>query len=948
MRKFFILLIIFALTLPLMLKATPLANLGSDSKVSETLLPNRIIAGFLDIRTPGSTTRVDMQKAKKDGYNVMIVAYGEIYDNDIGFYTTSVTSTQTIIDKIRNAKKAGMKVLLAVGGSPNTFHPGVKQGTLDPKIFGNDISDTQIKVLANNIVSFLNKNDLDGVVYSIKKFTSADFITKLSAAIKKIDAKIIIAAEPEVNNYKLVTTGVSNDYDKAIHEGNIDYLFIQEYGAFPEYDPSFISESYSKIIENANIPLKTKILITEPTNAVSGGTNTIYHPQGNATKSLSTEQAVKLILPQLEKLKFKPRFVGIAGWSLNTDYAADLYGDSSHNAGAFAKGLSECIYKNACVEIDNKIQGPVVAGVLPLWGKSSSYNISGQQINTTPISISMPKDKEYCDYNPNVCKYNVIIAAYLTYTNSKGFELSFNEENGSSKKIYSPKELKAFIAYMNSKGKHTIISIGGKYSHVDWDTINLSDLIKIVQEFGFNGINFDLSSSDIPKNEKTVKVAADKINKLTTTLRQNNRGFWLTFSPEWHYIVAPLAKNDKDNIYSNHNYIELLDSVGMNKINYIWLNTYADKPSDGILSFYQDKNAEHIKITPADGYAKFLAALAWALTTQVGYDVNMPKYDEIDKPLDIPANKLVLMIPATKGTTHGGMMYVLTEKDIKEAVSLMKENKASFAGFAVWSIDFDATNVNNGDLGNDYSHKPWSTTAAILDVSLPPIVSQIKDQIKQQTKVIQSIQGQQQSIETGVINYPDKIGSYNTDTIINFQGKRYKCKSNLEVKFCNDKGYIPNGLYGYLVWDEINTFKPKAKTKQHKLAAGEIVKYPNFIGNYKVGQIVIAGDRKFECQKQELCNDKSYRPIGKSGYLAWSDITDDVAHLTNEAKQLKPKGAEYIYPYGIEDYKSGIIVAVGQELYRCNLGPESSLCASEAYKPTGKYGTDAWTKIDGK
>ncbi len=44
MRKFFIQLIIFALTLPLMLKATPLANLGSDSKVSERLLPNRIIA----------------------------------------------------------------------------------------------------------------------------------------------------------------------------------------------------------------------------------------------------------------------------------------------------------------------------------------------------------------------------------------------------------------------------------------------------------------------------------------------------------------------------------------------------------------------------------------------------------------------------------------------------------------------------------------------------------------------------------------------------------------------------------------------------------------------------------------------------------------------------------------------------------------------------------------
>lgn len=78
-----------------------------------------------------------------------------------------------------------MEVLLAVGGSPNTFHPGIKQGTLDPKIFGNDISDTQIKVLANNIVCFLTKMILMVLYIALKKFTSADFIAKLSAAIKK-------------------------------------------------------------------------------------------------------------------------------------------------------------------------------------------------------------------------------------------------------------------------------------------------------------------------------------------------------------------------------------------------------------------------------------------------------------------------------------------------------------------------------------------------------------------------------------------------------------------------------------------------------------------------------------------------------------------------------------------------------------------------------------------
>lgn len=63
MRKLFINLILLTLIFPLILQAEPLSD--SDSSSSKSLLPNRIIAGFLDIRTPGSTTRVDMQKVKK-------------------------------------------------------------------------------------------------------------------------------------------------------------------------------------------------------------------------------------------------------------------------------------------------------------------------------------------------------------------------------------------------------------------------------------------------------------------------------------------------------------------------------------------------------------------------------------------------------------------------------------------------------------------------------------------------------------------------------------------------------------------------------------------------------------------------------------------------------------------------------------------------------------------
>lgn len=948
MRKFFIKLISLSLMCPIILKAELLPNLDSDSYT--LLLPNRVIAGFLDVRTPSSTTRVDIQKAKADGYNVMIVAFGEVYGDDIGFYTTSATSTQTIIDKIRDAKKAGMKVLLAVGGSPNTFHPGVKQGATDPNIFGNDLTDAEIKSLANNIVSFLNKNDIDGILFCIKKFTSSDFIAKLSADIKKINAKIIIAAEPEVNNYKLVTTGLSNDYDRAIEDGSIDYLFIQEYNTYPQYDPNFISESYPKIIESINIPTKTKILIEEPTNAVSGGTNTIYHPQGNATKSLSTEQAIKLMLPQFEKLKFKPSFAGVVGWSLNTDYAADLYGDSSHNAGAFAKGLSACIYNNVCVQTDSKIEGSVIAGFLPLWGKSSSYNILGRQINTTPVDISMPKNKEYCDQNPDVCKYNVIIAAYVTHTSSEGFELTFNNENGSSNKLYDTKELKEFINYMGLKGKHVLISFGGKSSHIDWQTVNFDGLISIIKQFGFSGINFDLPKTSIPKNEKQAQIAALKINQLITSLRNNDKDFWLTFSPSWNYVVAPLAKNNKDNMYINHGYVELLNNIGISKINYIFLNTFSERPADAILGFYKDQKGEFIKVSPLDGYDKFLASLAWAITTPQGFEANFPKYDEVDVPIKISANKLVFVIPATKGAAHAGDIYVLSDSEIKQMLSLMKENKASFAGLALWSMDFDATNIRFEDLNDGYQHLPWSSTNNIASIELPPVVLTVNDGGRDLKKVNFSQKAQEYIMDTGIVRYPYQIGTYGSDTVVSFAGKMYKCKSMLEVKLCNDEAYIPNGLYGDLAWEELKpqSTKKVLKKKKYILKEGEVVTYPKGIGGYKFGQIVIADGREFECQKEEYCNNSSYSPMKEKGFLAWSNITNDISHFANEEQDIKFSGADYIYPYSIEDYKGGTVVAVDKDLYRCNIGPESSLCTMSAYKPTGKYGTDAWTKISNK
>ena len=926
------------------------------AEAPKSLLPKRILGGFLDIRTPSSTTRVDMKQVKEDGYNLIIVGFGEIYGTDIGFYTTDTSSsvtTQTAIEKIKEAKKLGLKVLLAVGGVPNTFHPGVARNSADPRMLGKSMPDEQISTLANNIVAFLKKNELDGITYSIKKYTSSSFLNKLSAKIKGIDSNLVVAAEPEVNDYQLVTRGHSNDYDKAIAAGNIDYLFVQEYNVYPQYDPEFIAESYNRIIENTKIPLNTKVLIGEPTNALAGGTNTIYHPNGNATESLSTESAVALMLPELEKIKHKPRFAGIVGWSLNTDYAADLYGDTRHQPGAFAKGLRECIYNNICAPTSGRIEGAVVAGFLPLWGKSSSYksyDVSGQQINTTPINIAMPREKEYCDANSDICKHNVLVVGNVTYTDSEGFKFSFNQQNGSSDKLYTPKQFKDFVSYMKSKGKHILITVGGKRSYIQWKSVDLNKLKKIVEEYGFNGINFDLSDSDIPKDKKNIDIASQKISALISSIKSDKQfdsNFWLTFSPDWAYIVAPLDKNSTDNIYETHNYIDLINKIGISNVDYIWLNTYSEPTTAGILGPYKDGGGEYSKVSPADdGYSKFLASLGWALTTQDGYNANLSKYR--DEPLKIPADKLVFIIPATEGASAHGMIYVLDKKGIDDTVEQLEKNKASFGGFGIFSLDFDATSIASGTLSAGYSHEPWATTDAIAEIMLPPVVSHVVSNSYQQK---QTRPQQEVGINTGIIKYPNGIGNYSAKTVVEYQGKRYKCASDQVVKMCNNSNNIPNGLYGYFAWEEVHK-ENKMASKQIKkvISANETPRYPDGIGDYKDSRVVIAGDRVFECieGKTELCNNISYAPTGNQGYKAWSDITTDVTHLKDSKKDISvqnPDGAEYVYPNGIESYAAGTTVAVGQDVYRCKVGPESSLCTKEAYNPSRRFGSDAWNKV---
>ena len=200
-------------------------------------------------------------------------------------------------------------------------------------------------------------------------------------------------------------------------------------------------------------------------------------------------------------------------------------------------------------------------------------------------------------------------------------------------------------------------------------------------------------------------------------------------------------------------------------------------------------------------------------------------------------------------------------------------------------------------LSAGYSHKPWATTEAIADIKLPPIASHIVNNPYQQK---QTKPKQESTINTGIIEYPNDIGSYSSNTLVEYQDTRYKCVSDQVVKLCNDNSYIPNGLHGYLAWEELEQENKVVSTLIKRVFSDdETPRYPDGIGDYKDSKVVIAGDRTFECieGKTELCNNISYAPTDNQGYKAWSDITTDITYLKKKKVNDnvgKPIGAEYI------------------------------------------------------
>jgi chitinase len=116
---------------------------------------------------------------------------------------------------------------------------------------------------------------------------------------------------------------------------------------------------------------------------------------------------------------------------------------------------------------------------------------------------------------------------------------------------------------MQSKDKKVIVSLGGQSFRADWASFDISQIKKIIDDYGFDGLDLDLESISIPSGDY-ISIISQEIVSLVTEYR-NTKYFMLTCAPEWPYIVPYTYGSGQwaSYAFANENYYNFIREVGI-------------------------------------------------------------------------------------------------------------------------------------------------------------------------------------------------------------------------------------------------------------------------------------------------------------------------------------------------------------------------------------------------
>ncbi len=269
-------------------------------------------------------------------------------------------------------------------------------------------------------------------------------------------------------------------------------------------------------------------------------------------------------------------------------------------------------------------------------------------------------------------------------------------------KKQTPEEFKRDIAFHQSRGTRVLLSIGGGNHPVVLNSVKQSQafsqsLIKLVTQYGFNGIDINLEKhslvldkGDTNFRRPTTPRVVHFINGIRSVVNFFDDSFVLSASPETQFLTAGHKRYGGEfggYLPVLHALRDVLDVVHMQ-----YYNSGTQLAYDGVKS-----NEKGLIVTK--GTPDFVVALTEMLI--LGFPVALNEKNFFP---GLGAEKVAIGLPATPAAASGGgyltpaqlqaaMHYLLTGKPTYKTSYRLRQKGGhpKLAGLMTWSINWDAS-----------------------------------------------------------------------------------------------------------------------------------------------------------------------------------------------------------------------------------------------------------------